>query len=324
MDFFYVIVGVSVVGTIAAGFILLKAPKSEEPSIKPLHPEELGPDFNLDQPGTSFDQPLPEIPGLKKKSKFSFKLFEKKKEKPEKSADLAGKKFLGGLFNKLKPKNDPSAKTPKQEPLLSLKNFLEKEGKSLKDIKPDHKIQPEFKTDILTHLDLDPTLSLPLKETGTASLKTTRSPLTDLPPNLIDAEDEKQLEKQINDDEKLADAAKRMAKTEQLLKERTDEFEKMQQSLEYELKNRKEFNKVKDLLEKEIKDTKDRTRDIQNHLNVSLQENENLKKRIEHLETKATRLEKEVLVKEEEIEKLNKEQKLTPATAAPSLKIDGN
>lgn len=87
-------------------------------------------------------------------------------------------------------------------------------------------------------------------------------------------------------------------KLETLFQEKSQELEHTKTELESELKNRKEFNKLKDLLEKEVRDTKDKVKAA--HARESQAETEaiSLQKRIEQLELRLSKTEKEILEKE--------------------------
>lgn len=86
-----------------------------------------------------------------------------------------------------------------------------------------------------------------------------------------------------------------------LLEERTSLAEKSEKSLNHELKNRKEFNKIKDILERELKEYRDKTKELQASLTTAQIESQSQLKRIIQLEENITKLEKNILAKDEEI-----------------------
>lgn len=87
-------------------------------------------------------------------------------------------------------------------------------------------------------------------------------------------------------------------KLETLFQEKSQELEHTKTELESELKNHKEFNKLKDVLEKEVRDTKNKVKAA--HARESQAETEaiSLQKRIEQLELRLSKTEKEILEKE--------------------------
>ncbi len=103
---------------------------------------------------------------------------------------------------------------------------------------------------------------------------------------------------------------------EALFKEKGEELEKKEKTLENELKARKDFNKVKDVFEKELKDVKDKNHKLQLELTASQSEVENSKKRGLQLEDKINSKEHEIKEKEQQIDDLLKRLK---AFATPSV-----
>lgn len=100
---------------------------------------------------------------------------------------------------------------------------------------------------------------------------------------------------------KYQDLLEKYQKLDQLFQEKSQDLEKSEKALTNELKNRKEFNKIKDLLEKELKENKDKGRDLQIASTTAQTEAESFLKRINQLEEKVTKTEKEVLKKEDEL-----------------------
>jgi len=127
-----------------------------------------------------------------------------------------------------------------------------------------------------------------------------------LSPKQLNSEEIKKIEAEIDLSTELKELKTKHERLEKIFQERNAEFEKNQEELNNELKNRKEFNKIKDLLEKELKDTKNQSRDAQTKLNLVMAEMEAHKKRNDVLEEKVTKLEKDILKKEEEIDTLVK------------------
>ncbi len=87
----------------------------------------------------------------------------------------------------------------------------------------------------------------------------------------------------------------------QLLKEKSEDLEKAQETLNNELKNREDYQKVKNLLEEELLDVKDRARQIQKEkesLETEFAKTNNI---LPELEEKANKLEEELLKREEEL-----------------------
>ena len=120
----------------------------------------------------------------------------------------------------------------------------------------------------------------------------------------ISKDEEKKIDKEIEAVVELDETKERYKKIEMLLKEKSEELEKVKESLASEQRNRKEFNKVKDILEKEIKEIKERTKNLQAEINTSVSEKEALQKRSKQLEDKCTKLEKEIYEKEQKIDEL--------------------
>ncbi len=87
----------------------------------------------------------------------------------------------------------------------------------------------------------------------------------------------------------------------QLLKEKNEDLEEVQQSLNNERQNREEFEGVKSLLEEELLETKTRAKEAQQEkeaLAGKISENESM---VSDLEEKANALERELLQREEEL-----------------------
>ncbi|GEM_PF-3273302 len=136
----------------------------------------------------------------------------------------------------------------------------------------------------------------------------------------LSKEEEKHIEEEIDLTLQMHELKEKYEKLDSLFKEKSSELEKIQRSLETELRTRKEFNKVKDILEKELKDVKDRSHNVQIELISAKTETEGCQKRINQLEAKVTKLEKEILRKEQEIENLIKKQgKLEPPKNIPPV-----
>ncbi len=151
---------------------------------------------------------------------------------------------------------------------------------------------------------------------GTTPLKT--EPIFSPKPQVkaLSPEEVKKIESEIDLSTQFTELKGKYERLEKILNEKNAEFDKVQEALNHEQKNRKEFNKIKDLLEKELKDTKDQTREANAQMNLSKTEAEGHKKRIAQLEDKATKLEKEILKKEEEIDTLVK--RLQTFASAPT------
>ncbi len=108
---------------------------------------------------------------------------------------------------------------------------------------------------------------------------------------------------------------------EKLFEEKTQEFEKIQNSLNVELKVKKEFHKVKDILEKEIKDIKDRSHKQTLEIGALNAETENYKKRISQLEEKIKSKEQDIKEKEQQISEMIKRIQTFAALAPVSQPI---
>lgn len=126
--------------------------------------------------------------------------------------------------------------------------------------------------------------------------------------SLLSKDEEKHIEEEIDLTLQFHELKEKYEKLDFLFKEKSSDLERTQRSLETELRTRKEFNKVKDILEKELKDVKDRSHNFQIELTSAKTETEGSQKRINQLEAKVTKLEKEILQKEQEIEGLIKKQ----------------
>lgn len=203
---------------------------------------------------------------------------EKKAPKPERPLR---KSIIGALFQKIKTlkKNREDVKAM-DTAAFSIKEALEKS-------KGSDPIE-------------DPAVSLP--EVGTMAVRT--SPKFE--PKALSKEEELKIEKEIEVSSQLDELKEKHERLDKLFKEKSDEFIKIQAALDAELRNRKEFNKVKDILEKEISDTKDKLRKAQVETSTAKTEADSYKKRINILEEKTTRLEKDIISKEHEIDNLVK------------------
>lgn len=157
--------------------------------------------------------------------------------------------------------------------------------------------------------------------------KSASQPMTSLSPipsKQLNSDEIKKIEAEIDLAAELKKLKTKHERLEKIFQERNGEFEKNQEALNNELKNRKEFNKIKDLLEKELKEVKNQTRDSQAKLNLTNTESEGYKKRNDLLEERITKLEKDILRKEEEIDTLVKRLQTfaSPATSATPPKRD--
>ncbi len=92
-----------------------------------------------------------------------------------------------------------------------------------------------------------------------------------------------------------------------ILDEKNILLEKAEKNLNHEIKNRKDFNKVKDILEKELKEYRDKSKELQSLLQVSQLETQSSNQRNSQLEENITKLEKNLLAKDEEIKVVNTE-----------------
>jgi len=132
----------------------------------------------------------------------------------------------------------------------------------------------------------------------------------------LSAEEEKGIEKEIELTADLSELKEKYNKLDSMFNEKSAEFEKTKESLNNELKNRKDFNKVKDILEKELKNSKEKTHSTQAELSKVQAETESQRKRSEQLDEKATKLEKDLLKKEDKISELTKQ---TQSPAIPLM-----
>lgn len=222
-----------------------------------------------------------------------------------------GKKNFFDVF-KLGKKQDLNFDVPRPTPISSLKEALEIE-KKLKE-KQALKGKATFK-------------DAPMG--GTAGIKV-QPPAEEIKPAVVkenpalSPEEEKKLEAELDSTLQLSEVKEKYEKLDKLFKEKSEQLDYLQKSLDNELKNKKEFNKVKDILEKELKEQKDRNRDVQAALTASNNDNESQKKRIEQLDQKIDTLQKDVLAKEKEVDELLKRLHTfaSPQTAAtPPVKI---
>lgn len=235
--------------------------------------------LNLDDIKT--DEPALKPPPVEKEKKIS------KSEHPSR------KSIVGSLFQKLKAiKKNRDDVQAMDTAAFSIKEALEKSKES-------GPIE-------------DPAVSMP--NVGTMAIKT--SPFK-LEPKALTKEEEIKIEKEIEVSTQLDELKDKHERLDKLFKEKSDEFIKVQAALDIELRNRKEFNKVKDILEKEISETKDKLRKAQVETSAAKTEADSYKKRINILEEKTTRLEKDILSKEHEIDNLVKRLQTfaSPATA---------
>ncbi|MBI5150124.1 MAG: hypothetical protein HZA28_05050 [Candidatus Omnitrophica bacterium] len=140
----------------------------------------------------------------------------------------------------------------------------------------------------------------------------------------LPAEEEERIEQEIDLTARLEEWKEKYARLDKIFQEKSAVLAKNEELLQTELNNRKEFNKLKDILEKELKDTKDKSRIIQVELNGARAEAESYKKRVDQLEEKITKMEKALLVKDDELAGLVKrlEAKPGPAVDAPPAAHD--
>ena len=246
----------------------------------------------------------PEKPAAKE-TKTTSSLFKRiskvklKRDKPhtELSAPPGSKSLIKKLLSKLKlgKTEDDLDDIPEVSHLPSFANLMQETKEKGKREAPGAKEPP----------------------TGTASI-TTSSPEKPSDEEAVSSEVEQSIAKEIELTTQLNELKDKYAKMEVLFKEKSAELEQAKLSLYNELKTRKEFNKVKDLLEKEIKDSKDKVRSIQIERDGAQTEGENLRKRITLLEDKITKLQKDLLEKEDKINELVKRLQTfaSPATAS--------
>jgi len=213
-------------------------------------------------------------------------------EKPkDPSSQSKSTTVLGGVLNKFKPgKKDADDEIPAVTPLPNLKEYYGDQAAKRPDTKPDQKVSPPRD---------EPE---PVKQDKTAEEQS------------LPKEEENQIEKEIELTTELNELKEKYDKLDSMFNEKNLEFEKTKDSLDSELKNRKEFNKVKDLLEKELKDSKDKTRDAHAALNNTQ------KKRNTQLDEKASKLEKDLLKKEDKFTELMQQKQASinpPANVKP-------
>ncbi len=323
MTGFLILAGLVVVGILFAVISMMKDKGNEIP-IAPISPDQVSFEGNLLAREKSAP-PKPEktlkVPPVKPI-----------KQKSEKSGGL-----LGSLFRKKPPQKDfnlptapPLAPKKAKKPLFKLPNLLPFGKKvkieklesiepliSLKEtVSPDKFFQ---KPNEPKELRLKPILETP--QTGTAAMKAALSSVTPSPqppPSIVSVskEMEEKIEKEIHLTTQLDELKEKFERTEKLFTEKSKELEKSQVLLDSELKNKREFNKVKDLLEKELADTRDRIRKVQVEFTSTKTESESYKKRINQLEEKVTKLEKELLKKDDEVDDLTK--RLQTAASIPA------
>ncbi len=228
----------------------------------------------------------------------------KKQEKKSTPAFSIANLFANILISFNKKALDLNDDIPEVTPLPHLKEFLEKDKTRINSKTP---------LNISSH-DLLST------STGTRSITTNFEESFKTPqPKTLSKQEEINIEEQIRLSTELSEVKEKHLKLEQLFKEKSEELDRIQRSLDNELRNRKDFNKVKDILEKESKETKDRLKEIQGELINSRTENDGYKKRIQQFEDKATKLEKEIIAKENEIEDLKNQ---TIQKISEKIKID--
>ncbi len=120
----------------------------------------------------------------------------------------------------------------------------------------------------------------------------------------ISEEEKHAIEKEVHISFELEELKEKYARLERMLNEKNTELEQTKQFLDSELTAKKEFNKFKDILEKEIKENKDKGVALKSQLNIVKTENENANRRIEQFEEKALSLERELLAKQQENERI--------------------
>ena len=285
MVFFVALVILSVVG-IAAVFFLLKSEEKEGNLIAPL--EKMDPLISKEdtdqEPLNSFESPEEAAP---KPGPFT-KLLSKTRKK------------AGGLDVQEKPSSE------KKSPQNLIKNVVEKfkSFKSTPNIETVPEVTPlpslkEYYGNQQPEENQKPSPYIDKAQTGTASMKTNSSPAST--GEELSQKDKEKIEQEIQTSEELNELKERYEKLDTMFNEKSSELTKTKDSLEVELKNKKEFNKVKDILEKELKDSKDKTREVEINLTNAQTENQNQKERAERLEEKSSRLEKNILEKEDEL-----------------------
>lgn len=333
MNFFFILAGFVILGIIFAIITIFRDKGHEdEASIEPISPEELTSKELLHRPDVKTKKEKFKPPEtLKKKTSLFSKLpFGKKKNPlltPEASQEPVAVPPPKKKFNLLAP-------------LLNIRSFGKKEKGEREGLPPLPGLMDALKSKaFLSRIDEKNKKSMPsLGDTkiGTASIKTypanpppiqeeiyKAKPAADSQAQLS-KEEEHLIEEEIHLKSELDELKEKHTRVEKILKEKTDELEKIKWQLDNELKNKKEFNRVKDILEKELSDTKDKTRKIQTELNTINAETESYKKRVNQLEEKATKLEKTILEKEEVLDKKDKQiddlvKRLQAFAASPPL-----
>jgi len=224
------------------------------------------------------------------------------------------KNKMGSVFNKFKSKKKDEIKIPVATKFNN-SDFAKLKDDSVQETKVSDTTESVKSIDELP--EMIPIDESEIPETGTASMKTVSDSPTINETQLSETE-ETSLMQEVELSTEIKDLKENHDKLDQLLKEKSEELNKAQNSLDSELKNRKDFNKVKDLLEKELADTKDSVRKARVELGDSESENESNKKRINQLEDKVTKLEKDILQKENEADDLTKRLQTfaSPSTAS--------
>lgn len=296
MIIFYCVLGLGLGGI---GYVLWNLRNDTEHQSLPVEkidPDQINNSFSLQEslnPAKSFKLPAKSSkPALKIKTSFSF------------SNLLMPFK---NMFNKMKP---PANKDKQAFDLKTEETFLMKDKFSQNPFNIPNQKQTPINSVNQTTNDIPPTPSQPI--------------LAPLSPKQLNSEEIKKIETEIDLSAELKELKTKHERLEKIFQERNAEFEKNQEELNNELKNRKEFNKIKDLLEKELKDAKNQSRDSQTKLNLIMAEMEGHIKRNDVLEEKVTKLEKDILRKEEEIDTLVKRLQTfaSPTTSATPPKRD--
>lgn len=288
MIIFYIIL---ILGAGVIGFVLwsmINETKTQQLSTEPITPEEIQ-STNFKESFSVLSSDFIKDTQLKAKSKSLFPLNNLMKTFSE-----AIKKIQLPSFLRNKKPSSGFGKPPAVPEVFSAKS-----------------------TDSQISLNTPQTFNLPSNNQTNLPLNSPSVP-TQSPIKSLSQDEVKKIETEIDLTAQVTDLKEKCSRLEKILHEKNAEFDKVQENLNHELKNRKEFNKIKDLLEKEIKDTKDQARDFQSQLNLSKTESEGYKKRISLLEEKSTKLEKDILKKEEEIDTLIKKLQTfaSPTTAS--------
>ena len=233
---------------------------------------------------------------------------------------------ISGLLDKLKGqglkigkfrlgKREPEeTDSPEATHFTSLKNYFGKESQDSEIVGEQPKAAESIKINKPVYFP-----------TGTASLTTSPTENRNNHSTPLSDQEEKSINREIELSAEISELKEKCAHLESMLKEKSVDLETAQAALDNELKNRKDFNKVKDILEKDLKDTKDKSRGIQVELSNAQSEGERYKKRITLLEEKVTRLEKDLLGKEDKIDELVKRLQTfaSPSTSAvPPVKVE--